>query len=220
MKSEELYYQLHILIAENNSLKNMKISKPHFVQLFNREALKWVDNKLRNSNNSERINALQELLNTAPLLQKTTTVSFTEFELPENYYWYASTSVVFSKGNCKKIGYVDLVHPKEPEIYLKDANNSPSFDWNYSIAELTNSTYKVYKDDFTIDSVNLTYWKTPTKIDLAGYKNLVNGEDSQDIDSELSEIYLMEILDNVCLEIAREFENGNTFQLAQTRNAV
>ncbi len=61
MKSEELYYQLHILIAENNSLKNMKISKPHFVQLFNREALKWVDNKLRNSNKSERINALQEL---------------------------------------------------------------------------------------------------------------------------------------------------------------
>lgn len=220
MKSEELYYQLHILIAENNSLKNMKISKPHFVQLFNREALKWVNKKLENSNSSERINILQELLDTASLLQKTTTVSFTEFSLPEDYYWLASTNVEFSKGDCRKVGYVDLVHPKEVEVYLKDANNSPSFDWNYSIAELTNSTYKVYKDDFTIDSVNLTYWKTPTKIDLAGYKNLVNGEDSQDIDSELSEIYLMEILDNVCLEIAREFENGNTFQLAQTRNAV
>ena len=218
MTTEQLYFQLHLLINENNTLKNTEIEKAHFVALFNRERIKWVNQKLPETNNSDKINVLHEILvSSVPLTINSTTTRSTSFNLPQNYYWLASIEIYLKKDTCKKVGYCDLIHPKEIEVYLKDADNCPSFDWNYTIAELVgNNILKVYKDDFEIDSINLTYWRNPTLIDLAGYIHLDNTV-SSNIDSELNDIYLEEILDRTALEIQREFGNGQSFQLAQNR---
>ena len=217
MKAEELYYELHLLINKNNNNRNINIEKPHFVTLFNREYDKWLYDVLNKKNNDSSINDLQELLVTGlPLKPLQITPNYNIYELPDNFFNLSEVRIKAVKENITKTLFVYNIHPKELNVYLQDEFSKPSFEWEESICVLSENNLIVYKEDFEIEEMFLSYYKNSQTIDLSGYTKL-DGTMSVNRDLILSSVYQRQILDRVAKEITREFENVQAFQMSQER---
>lgn len=221
MTTEELYYELHLLVNKNNTSQNTFIEKSHFVQLFNREYDKWLYEVLNKKNRDDSINDIQELLITdyelSPLEIKDLYVTYL---LPNNYFNYSESKVICTKDSKSKTLYVYNIHPKEVNVYLQDEFSKPSFEWEETLSVISNNKLYVYKtDDFKIDKCYLSYYRGAEKVDLEGYVK-IDGSISKTVNSNLSDVYLRQILDKVAKEILREFENVQAFQLAQERDLI
>lgn len=217
MTSEELYYELHLLVNKNNTSQNINIEKPHFVQLFNREFDKWLYEVLNKKNRDDSVNDIQELL-VSELLLKPSEIknNYIIYLLPDNYFNYSEVKLKCSKQGITKLVYAYNIHPKELNVYLQDEFSKPSFEWEETITTVSGNKLYVYKSDFEVEECYLSYYKSADKIELKGYVKL-DGSLSKDINIDLSSIYQRQVLDRVAKEISREFEDVNKFQLAQER---
>jgi hypothetical protein len=74
----------------------------------------------------------------------------------------------------------------------------------------------VYKTDFNIESVFLTYYRYPKAIDLEGYIK-VGGGASVNINPELPDDSVDEVIDMCALEVQRANENIQGFNLSRDR---
>lgn len=217
MKAEELYYELHLLINKNNNNRNINIEKPHFVTLFNREYDKWLYDVLNKKNNDSSINDLQELLVTdLPLNPLQITPNYNIYKLPDNFFNLSEVKIKAVKENLTKTLFVYNIHPKELNVYLQDEFSKPSFEWEESICIISENNLIVYKEEFEIEQLFLSYYKDGQTIDLYGYTKL-DGTMSTNKDLILSSVYQRQILDRVAKEITREFENVQAFQMSQER---
>ena len=216
MTSEELYYEIHLLINKNNSQQNINIEKPHFVQLFNRECGNWLYEVLNNKNKDDSINDIQELLISDIELQiLEEKENYNTYTLPIDFFNYLESNIIATKKDCSKKIFAYNIHPKEVNVYLQDEFSKPSFEWEETISTISNNSLLIYKD-FSIDKCFLSYYKEVDAIELEGYIKL-NGEYSKDINSNLSNVFKRQILDRVAKELTREFENVQAFQLSQER---
>lgn len=217
MTSEELYYELHLLVNKNNSQNNINIEKPHFIQLFNREFDKWLYQVINNKNKDDSVNDLQELLITNKLLELVEKKeTYNIYALPDDFFNYSESKLETVKNDCASKMFVYNIHPKEINVYLQDEFSKPSFEWEETIASISQNNLYIYKEDFEINKCFLSYYKDLENIELEGYIKL-NGEYSKNIDIDLSDVYKRQILDRVAKEITREFENVQAFQLSQER---
>lgn len=219
MTSEELYYEFHLLVNKNNSEQNINIEKSNFVQIYNREQERWLYNAIKDKNNSNRINDLQQLLvNNKELELSEIKHQYNIYELPVNHFEYVNTKINCSKNEINNVIYVYQIHPKEVNIYLQDEFNTPSFEWEETFCTLSENKLLIYKSDFEINNVQYSYYKKPKQIDIKGYVKLESGRLSQNINNdELSDVYQRQILDETVKEIMRQYENSNGFQLSQER---
>lgn len=217
MTAEELYYELHLLINKNNNNRNINIEKPHFVTLFNREYDKWLYDVLNKKNNDSSINDLQELLVVdLPLNPLQINTNYNIYKLPSNFFNLSEVKISAVKENITKTLFVYNIHPKELNVYLQDEFSKPSFEWEESICIISENNLIVYKDQFEIEQMFLSYYKNSQTIDLAGYTKL-DGTMSVNRNLILSSVYQRQILDRVAKELTREFENVQAFQMAQER---
>jgi len=219
MTSEELYYEFHLLVNKNNSNQNVNIEKPHFIQLYNREQERWVYAVIKEKNNTDRINDIQQLLVTEKeLMLSELKQNYDVYQLPLDHFEYVSVNINCLKNKIEKVIFVYQIHPKEVNVYLQDEFSTPSFEWEESFCTTSEHKLFVYKNEFDITKVKYSYYKKPKKIELKGYVKLEDGKLSENINNEeLSEIYQRQILDEVVKEIMRQYENSNGFQLAQER---
>lgn len=217
MTTEELYYEFHLLVNKNNSQQNINVDKPHFVQLFNREYDRWLYEVLNTKNKDNSINDIQELLlSNIELKVSEIKDGFVIYNLPDNFFNYSECKIVANKENSNKLIYVYNIHPKEINVYIQDEFNKPSFEWEETIATISDNKLQVYKTDFSINKCYLSYYKASENVDLEGYKR-IDGSMSKNVNINLSSIYQRQILDRVAKEFARQYENTTQFQLAQER---
>ena len=71
-------------------------------------------------------------------------------------------------------------------------------------------------DNFEINKTLISYYRTPRKIDMQGYRH-INGEESTDIHPDVTPYLSSEIINRVVTEINREFENQYGFQTSKDR---
>lgn len=215
MSSEELYYNLNLLINKNSSLKNVHVPKANFVILYNRESLYWLKKFISNNSSIQNIHDIQSLLKTdvtLSLINKTD--EYYEYILPDDYFEFVNSKSEANKNKCAGIVYNYLVKPKELNVNID--NQHPSFEFEESLCNITDKKLRVYVNDYKIINTYLSYYLTPEKIDLEGYINF-NNEYSKNINSTLDDVYQFQILDQVALEVFREFENINAFKISQNK---
>ena len=217
MTSLHLYQALLGKVNRNDINKNIKVPKSKFVLVFNEQQRKYVDEIQDNQNNSKAIFKIKELYIPDVKLEKIDKLEDKDiFKLPEDFAEYDTSYSVATKGTCKRTLYNICPKPKNIVVLKRDADNQPSFEYENTLAILTGDNLEVYKSDFNLDSVYLNYYKTPKEIDLEGYTR-IDGTPSETIDPELSDIDLDKIVDRCAVEITRNYEDVNGFQLAQTR---
>ena len=99
---------------------------------------------------------------------------------------------------------------------LQNGNQSPSFDYQETIALINNNRVSVYKDDFAVNEVYLTYYREPIDLDIAGYQK-IDGSMSSDVQVDLDDKSIEEIINLTALEAVRNTESIEQNNLAQAR---
>lgn len=217
MTVQELYYELHLLVNKNNEDVKINIEKLHFVTIFNRELDKWLNETLLLDDSSLKISYLQELLiSNINLEVSEIQKEFTSYILPNDLFNIASVNGKCKNFTCEKNVFAYEINPKEKNVFLQDEYSKPSFEWEESIFTISQNKLYFYKNEFDIIGCQISYYSNDFKIDIEGYVNLENNV-SENKDCVLSDYLQREILNRVALEISRQFEDVNKFQLSKTR---
>lgn len=210
----ELYYEFSLLLNKNNQNKNVNIEKHNFVYLYNRESLRWLNDYISNNNNSDNVFIISELLvKDLELTRIENNKEYSVYEIPSDLYTILPAESKSYVGKCILYNYI-----KKPNVnvYLEDKFTKPSLTWERGLGELVDRGVIIYKDNFEIDKTVISYYKTPGKIDMQGYKHY-DGRESEDINPDVSEYISSEIINRVVTEINREFENQFGFQASKER---
>lgn len=216
MTSEDLYYNFQLIANKNASLKNVHIPRANFVKMYNREALYWLSDYIFKHSSTEDVHDLSDLLvedENLSFLSKTENKYY--YKIPENYFAFVNSWSEAKRKKCinKVINY--LQKPKEI-LPLLDFQ-SPSFDFEESICNITEKKLAVFVDDYQLNNTYLSYYITPENIDLEGSTDINTGLPSTTVNQSLGDFYQFQILDRVALEFAREFDNNNQVNILQNK---
>lgn len=218
MSSEDLYYHFQLILNKNASLKNVNITRPNFVILYNREALRWLENYIKLNSSTQSVhNVHQFLVTDQKLSESEVSESYYLYDLPEDYFEFSTSKSLANKDKCSRFIYNYLEKPKDLNTLLDDGLSGPSFEFEESLCNISKNKLQVFVDDYKINSTYLSYYKKPQKIDLSGYTNINDGSYSQTIDTDLDERYQTQIIDLTVLEVMRQFENNNGLTVSQNR---
>lgn len=203
MTVNEAYRKFKLKVNENNGGKNIAADKPRFVLIYNEIQVRRLIRIYRQ--NDDRIREIQFFLTpnkAQPLASKQKDRNL--YSLPSDYLEISSVYGEGKKGNCTGTIYLHEIKDKNYSYVLTDNAQKPSFEYREAPFEITNNNINVFTGDFDIPAVYLSYYRTPRKIDIAGYLH----DDltaSTDIDPEGDDRWV----DNVLSEAAAEFSRNN-----------
>lgn len=214
MKPVEIYKQFLLQVNKNDTNTNTNYPKGIFILLFNEQKRQWLDDKVKNKEDSDYIEDLQILLETNTFLIKDSEYSNrVDFKLPNNFFRRATSYSIASKNNCKNITIINwFFKPKNKNVLLQNDDYNPSFEYQETLAELNNNKLSVYKSDFNIDSAYLDYYREPLDLDIEGYIH-IDGTKSKDIEIDLDKKNIEEIITRTALYAVRNAESVEQMQI-------
>lgn len=218
MKITKLYYDFLLLVEKNATNNNLNIDKSRFVSLFNFTQTKY-QSYLLDKRNEDAIRELSPFLKRETLLVQEQKPQINVYSLPKDYFNFSNLDVRASKGKCKNIKIQTWeVKSENVEELLSDINNEPDFDARETFYHLSEKGIDIYKKDFTIDKVEMLYYRKITPVEMKGYIRVEDGvETTEDVDTEL----LDESIPRVLTAMAKLFfanqgdSNGFLIQNAQ-----
>lgn len=201
----EAYIRFLNLVNRNATNNQINVDKPRFVLLFNDIQNRFVRWKL-DKRNEDEIREIQRLLvQESPLALNQNRETHNSYTLPEDYFDFANVWAK-AKTDCCESRRMHLFEVKSEDVEekLTDIHSQPSFEFNESFYYFSNDNILVYKKDFELDKVLLTYYRYPVQIDISGYINLDGGA-SQDIDPEFDD----KVVNQILVAMAKEFSAVN-----------
>lgn len=217
MTSAEAYYNFLLKVNRNDSNSNINVPKGQFIVLYNEQLAKWMYEKLPKKLSTDELDKLNDLLEDEIELPKISSGrGYVYFQVPLNYYKFSSSYSIAKRDDCERI--LTNWNLKSPDIRvaLNDENNNPSFDFEETPIFITNDRAKVYVSDFTVENVFLSYYRTPSPIDIEGYIK-VDGTISENIDPDISDGNVNEIISRCAAEVMRNNQNPEGLQMQKDR---
>lgn len=210
-----IYVKLLLKVNKGNSFGNIAIDKARFVLLFNECKNRWVENHLKEKD-SILIDSLWETLKTIELTQGVDKSTYTEFQIPDDFYEVVNATCVAERKPCKREIFLREIKNQDKSILRFDYNLRPDFDWEWSFFTIQSGSINVYKTDFDVNKVALEYYKVIPDIDIEGYIRL-DGTASTNIGIDISEQYVDQIINLAAEEFMRDFQDPQGLQIAKDR---
>lgn len=210
MTITEAYIRYVDLVNKNATNNNLSVDLPRFILSFNSSTIRYVERVL-NKRNEDEIRNISLLLNVEyPLTYLSTEDNYERFTIPKDFFSLSNVHVYATKEKCKS-QRLQTTEAKSENIeeLIFDESNCPSFDYRETFYTLSKNEVVVYKKDFDITEVTLTYYRYPKKVDIAGYINL-DGKKSKDIHPELDDKVVLSILNAMAKEYSAS--NGDVYQ--------
>ncbi len=115
---------------------------------------------------SGRVDDLAILLKSKDLQFKNNDI-FVEATIPSDYRYYKRLTPIVSKNNCSEVRIKSsFVEEANVSDFLLDYNSQPSFDFEETFHTEVGKIFRVYhNNDFTIDNLDLLYYKNPKFLD-------------------------------------------------------
>jgi hypothetical protein len=205
MKINDAYLLFVNQVNRNLTNNNISVDKPRFILLYNdirNRYIEWILEK----RNEDAIRYISPLLTLDQPLSKTSSSDrHDDFGLPEDYFDLSNLSVVASNSKCKNITLKtwEVKNDDLEEIY-NDEFNEPTIEWTETFYTTADGKAAVYKKDFDIDKVKLSYYRYPKPVDISGYTNS-EGNPSQDVHPELDD----KVVGRIIVAMAKEFSAIN-----------
>ena len=218
MTSIEAYKRFQLKLNTLTNSDNVDIAPGEFVLIYNEQQNKWYESKFKNRSSKFVIDDVQTLANRDVQLTAaiTTSQDYFEYNLPDDYLDYISSHGYAARGSCtRRLKCYQVMNPNK-EIVLGDHYNNPTFDYGETFITVSSDKLQVYKTDFTMNSVFLTYYRYPLGIDIAGYIT-IDQTPSTTINPELVDEYVNEIIDWCAADGDRIFKDPNSYQLSVDR---
>lgn len=194
------------------------------VEAYNKAQLEWSRRKLSHEGLETiltNVDDLQILLTPVELLGSNRDYYFLSKPIPENYLTYNLLRVYASKKNCAhKRLKSHLREEANAEDLLRDRNSRPDFSWRETFHTFVGNHLKVYTNsDFAVDKVELTYYRQPREIRIAGCDYL--GESSAaNIDPEFKDDVVELIINEAAAILAGDIESINQIQINSQRSQL
>jgi hypothetical protein len=194
-----------MLEKTNKNLNNGSISldRARAVSLFNEEMNKFIEWTIQKKNSSE-IRDIQILLIDKDLNLKEETTTFSSFSLPKDYFDFSNIKILASTDACSDYLLPVEIKSDNSEEVLFDENNNPSFPYRETPYQIKNNSIVVYKKDFVVDNVKLTYYRYPRQYNIKGYEDEY-GQNSFDSEPEFDD----KIVDRIISMVATSFDINN-----------
>jgi hypothetical protein len=195
------------------------------VEAFNKGMTDWCRRNLHGLNvvkegdeqSKRRIDDLQILLiDSSVTLTDMQTYYETSGSLPTDYLEWKRISVKATNNCCPdpKLMVVYQTEDANVPTLLRDVNKRPDFQWGETFCTLKNNKVQVYTNgDFNISSAILTYYRQPTKIQIANCIDPYTGVASAaDVECEFKDDLVELFIDEAAKIIAGDIEAMNQFQ--------
>ena len=213
MNINETYLKFLNKVNKNFTNDNASVDKGRFIIIY-REAEKKYVNSIFTEKNSDKIRDIQFLKVRNNQLKKSESFDdFQSFKLPIDFFKYINLRVEAKQGSCTDMlqSVFEVKGENIHELY-DDKNNEPSFYYRETFYTFGNNCVDVYKKDFDISNVFLTYYRFPRPVDIEGYVKL-DGSFSTNIDSEFSDDNVDKILDICVKDFNINSENLERYQI-------
>lgn len=183
-------------------------------EAFNKAVNEWVRRQYRGKNQTQegdeesvaRIDDLQILLKKDSITIRDKGLYVESNRLPSDYLYYKRVTPYVSKGNCS--GVQIRSHLKEEANVDDLLPLLPSFKFEETFHTLIGNKIHLYHNkDFTVDKVELTYYRKPK---VYNFKKL---SDTIEFKDDVADM----IVDEACKIIASDIESLNQKVLAQER---
>lgn len=217
MITSKAYEKFIIKINKNATTDSVACDKGKFVVILN-EVQNRFEESILDRKFEDDIRYIQHLLVETELSSSEIQPNYNLIDLPKNYFDLSSTFALGGKGDCKK-QKIDLFEIKsdDQDSILRDEFSKPSFKYREAPYFLLSNQIKVFRGDFDIESVKLTYYRYPLQV------RLINDNDPE---SDFDTVSYLEwddkSADRIISLAASEFElnnNSDKFQ-ANKVNAV
>lgn len=140
-------------------------------------------------------------------------------DLP-NFMFYIDSYITADKGECKNrviVANADLVKHADIQMLLKDSNLKPSFEYQETLVDISESELHVYSDGtFTPKAMYISYLRYPQRVRMEGEEDF-EGVPTEDQDCELEAYLESELLDLIVSKLASYTENTPAYQNAEIR---
>lgn len=196
------------------------------VEAFNKAQVEWVRRQLHGNNmfregdemSKRRIDDLQILLEEVNLPGFSTNDYFESTGIPANYMEFKRISAFATSECCPepRSMTVYLAEEANVDLLMRDPLKRPDYDWGETYCTWLGNDIRVYRRDFNITTVNLTYYRQPTLIEIAGCQNPYDGSSTTvDVESDFKDDIMEVLLDETAAVIAGDIENFNQYQTNQ-----
>jgi hypothetical protein len=217
MKISEAYLQFVNQVNRNLTNNNVSVDKPRFIILFNDIQNRYVE-WLLEKRNEDSIRYVQHLLVPNKKLSKfESSHIYDSFTLPEDYFDLANLHVHASNKSCNNIEMIarEVKSEDVEELYFDDSQQ-PDLAYRQTFYHNADGKVLVYKKGFDVQDAELSYYKYPKKVDIAGYTKL-DGTASEDIDPEFDDKATGRILIAMSKEFSAINDDGQGFQIDSNR---
>ena len=102
------------------------------------------------------------------------------------------------------------------DLIMRDPLKRPDYDWGETFCTWLGNNVRVYKREFDITDVILTYYRQPVNIEIAGCQNPYDGTQTLvNIECEFKDDIVEILLDETASLIAGDIENFNQYTTNQ-----
>lgn len=197
------------------------------VEAFNKAQIEWCRRQIHGNNpfkegdeqSKTRIDDLQILLITANLAGVESDNIFVSSPLPNTYMAFKRISTLAKDECCPARDMtVYLVEEANIDLFLRDPMKRPDFAWGETIATLAGNRVNIYSnDDFNIVRPQLTYYRKPVNIQIAGCKDPYTGLVTlTDIICEFKDDIAEILIDEAATILAGDIMDVNNYQRGMT----
>jgi hypothetical protein len=148
------------------------------VEAFNKGQVDWTRRNLHGLNSlregdeqsTSKIDDFQVLLDTIPALL-VNKQQYMELDVPADYLRWKRISSLASSSCCPdpKPMVIYLAEEANVNVLLRDKAKQPSFEWGETFATIEGDFIKIWTGGtFTLLTADFTYYKQPTRIQIAG----------------------------------------------------
>lgn len=195
------------------------------VEAFNKGSVEWSRRQLHGTNlkqtgdeqTKRRIDDLQILLREFDLNMVKKDLYYGSANFPTDYFEYKRVSFKGKTNCCESNKFVVyLVEEANIDLYLKDPNLKPSFEWGETFLTMSNNEVKIYtNNEFDIVNAKLSYYKQPTRVEFQGVTNPYTGLVSTvDVESEFKDDIVELLIDESVKILAGDIEYISSVQIA------
>jgi hypothetical protein len=188
--------------------------KYHKANAFNKAVVEWTRRQFRGKNQTQegdeesvaRVDDLQVLLKSDGLTIKDRGLYIETGKLPSDYLYFKRITPYVSKGNCSNVRIKSYLREEANVDNL--LNVIPSFNFEETFHTLKGNKINVYhNNDFTINKVELVYYRKPKTYDFSKLDDTIEFKD------DVCEI----LVDEACKILASDIESFNQKGSAQER---
>ena len=218
MTSADAYTFFLQLANKLYSDDNVNIDIGRFCYLYNKNALIWLEQRVRKTKSNQKIDEIQQLFVKEKALTLTGVVNtHANFALPDDWFDFSGGFAICKTATCSNIQVnADQVKNDNERLILFDDNWRPNLDFEWLPITIGEDQIQVYFKDFTVEKFYMDYYRFPKAIDIEGYIK-PDGTLSTTVNPDIDDIYINEILDLAVLDVSRIYQNQEKAQLDLNR---